>query len=106
MKNETQRGMKKWAPFKALENQDKFIKKVVDINSSNEKPSLSEEQANEINYALSNYLNKNIKVKYFINKISYIEGIYKKLNIYDQYILVDKKKILLSSIIEIKLIEE
>ena len=32
MKNETQRGMKKWAPFKAWENQDKFIKKVVDIN--------------------------------------------------------------------------
>ena len=41
MKKETQRGMKKWAPFKALENQDQFIKKIIDKNNSTEFPSLS-----------------------------------------------------------------
>ena len=49
MKKETQRGMKKWAPFKALENQDKFIQKVIEIDNTIEKPTLSEEQINEIN---------------------------------------------------------
>ena len=106
MKKETQRGMKKWAPCKALENQDKFIQKVIEIDNTIERPTLSEEQINEINYSLNNYLNKQIKVKYFKNKIMSIEGLYQKLNLYDQYILIDRNKILLSSIIEIKLIED
>ena len=106
MKKETQRGMKKWAPFKALENQDQFIKKIIDKNNSTEFPSLSEEQINEINYGINNYLNKQIKVIYFTNKTQSYKGFYQKLNQYDNYLLIDKKRIPISSIIEIILIEE
>ena len=51
----SERGMKKWAPYKSLNEQDKYLKKVSDNNKKISKPQISSDEAEEINEILVNY---------------------------------------------------
>lgn len=61
------RGIKKFAPFKSLNNQDKYIKSVVDEKNKTNKPELSEDQKEEIYYKLTTLMSKDtlVRVTYF-----------------------------------------
>ena len=61
------RGIKKWAPYKTLETQDFELKEHKEKEEKIEKPTISAEFAEEINEILVNYSGESLKIKYFKN---------------------------------------
>lgn len=92
------RGIKKWAPFSALPEQNIYLKTVKENRYKEEEIILSEDQIEEINYILTNYTNKVVTITYFDNKIKQVSGIINKINANEDYLLIEKKKLKISSI--------
>ena len=59
------RGMKKWAPYKSLNEQIDFINKMRYEKNKIERPLISNEEAENINNILTNYQNETVWVKYY-----------------------------------------
>jgi hypothetical protein len=74
------RGMKKWAPYKSLNEQADFINKMYYEKHKIERPKISNEVAEDINYILLNYNNEDeLKITYYDDGYVYtiIKIIYK-----------------------------
>lgn len=59
------RGMVKWAPYKSLDRQEDYLRKLLYDRSKVEKPLLSEERAMAIDRILSGYHGQTVTVRYF-----------------------------------------
>ena len=102
------RGIKKWAPYKSLTEQDFKLKEHKEKEEKIEKPIISSEFAGEINEILVNYSGELLKIKYFkngkilevIEKIKRIDPIEKKL------VLFSKRSIMITDIVFVERIEE
>lgn len=102
------RGIKKWAPYKTLEEQDFTLSKHKEKEEKIEKPTISADFAEEINEILVNYQGENLLIKYYKNgKIIEVEGIIKKIDPYEKKIvLLTRKTIAISEIVSIEIKEE
>lgn len=102
------RGIKKWAPYKTLEEQDFTLSKHKEKEEKIEKPTISADFAEEINEILVNYQGENLLIKYYKNgKILEVEGIIKKIDPYEKKIvLLTRKTIAISEIVSIEIKEE
>ena len=102
------RGIKKWAPYKTLEEQDFTLKSHKEKEEKIEKPLISREFAEEINEILINYSGELLKIKYYKNgkileiteRIKRIDPIEKKL------VLFSKRSIMITDIVFIEIIDE
>ncbi len=102
------RGIKKWAPYKTLETQDFELKAQKEKEEKIEKPTISAEFAEEINEILVNYSGELLKIKYFkdgkvlevTSKVKTIDPITKKL------VLFSKKSIMITDIVFIERVDE
>jgi hypothetical protein len=61
------RGMKKWAPFSSLIEQQGELNKIKKQKQRIEMPILSEEEIQNINFALANYRKQIVELTYFKN---------------------------------------
>ena len=85
----SERGMKKWAPYKSLNEQDNYLNKLHKNNEKVEKPKISSDMAEEINEILVNYQGEELVITFYRNNtIQNITAIIKKID-------VDNKKIVL-----------
>ena len=83
------RGMKKWMPYKSLNEQEKFINELNRSINKIEKPIVSIDKANDINNFLINYKNEVVCLKFYsdgyisklIGRIKKIDPIYKTIKI-------------------------
>ena len=102
------RGIKKWAPYKTLSEQDFTLKAHKEKEEKIEKPTISADFAEEINEILVNYHGENLLIKYYKNgKILEIEGIIKKVDSFEKkLVLFSKKAIMISDIVSIEIKEE
>lgn len=66
--------LKKWAPFSALTEQSEILKKILSHKNIEQEMQLSEDQEEEINYILTNFLDRKLKISYFDEYIKVIEG--------------------------------
>ena len=66
------RGMKKWAPFSSLIEQATCLEKMRYEKNKIEKPDISSDVAEKINYILVNCINEEIEVLFFYNGYIYI----------------------------------
>ena len=98
------RGIKKWAPYKSLVEQDYSLKEQKERDSRKEKPTISNEKAEEINEILSNHNGSPLKIHYYRKGQTFeIVDSIKRIDIYERKIyLVSKKVILLSEIYSIE----
>lgn len=98
------RGMKKWAPYKSLNEQADSLQKARESKVVVEKPMISNEAAEEINEILVNYHGQELIVKYFRNgKIIEDIIIIKSIDIYEKkLVLLNRRIIKLSEIFELK----
>ena len=100
------RGMMKWAPFYSVLSENE-IKTTVENKEIYSKPDLSEDQIMELeNIIIEAYNNnKGVKIKIYDNR-NFItkEGIINKLDTVHKAIYLNKKMILFSNIIDIKII--
>lgn len=100
----SERGMKKWAPYKSLNEQDKYLKKVSDNNRNINKPQISSDEAEEINEILVNYQGEELLITYFRNdQINKISATIKKIDpLNKKIVLLERKTINFNEIIKLE----
>ena len=98
------RGMKKWAPYKSLIEQEIFINKMRVNKSKIEKPILCDEEMDKINYYLTEKRNKTLI--FSIYEDGYIYEIKTKIKTIDQYsksiVFENNLKVNIYDIVDIK----
>lgn len=102
------RGMMKWAPFYSVLS-EKEIQTSIDSNETYSKPELSEDQIYELENTIVDAYNnkKEVEIKIFeSHKFTKKQGIINKLDPIHKAIYLDKKLVLFSNIIDIKIIEK
>ena len=100
----SERGMKKWAPYKSLNEQDKYLKKVSNDNKKVTKPQMSSDEAEEINDILVNYQGEELLITYFRNnQINKINTVIKKIDpLNKKIVLLERKTINFNEIIKLE----
>jgi len=100
----SERGMKKWAPYKSLNEQDKYLKKVSNDNKKVTKPQMSSDEAEEINEILVNYQGEELLITYFRNnQINKINTVIKKIDpLNKKIVLLERKTINFNEIIKLE----
>ena len=90
------RGMKKWAPYKSLNEQWSTLDKLYKNEDKVEKPQISNEVAEEINDILVNYHGQELEFYYYKN--GYIlkeKSTIKKIDAFNRKLILNNQKIIL-----------
>lgn len=88
------RGIKKWAPYKSLIEQTDSLRDLDESMDVDEKPMISEDQAEEINEVLVNYHGQEVTAKYYKNrKIHIIKGTILKIDPYNRILVFEDVKV-------------
>ena len=89
----SERGMKKWAPYKSLNEQENYLNKLHKDNEKVEKPKISSDQAEEINEILVNYHGEELIITFYRNeKIQSINSTIKKIDLENKKIVLPDRK--------------
>ena len=89
------RGIKAWAPYKSLKEQWSTLDDVHEQEQKVEKPTISSEEAEEINDLLVNYHGQEIVIEYFRNgKILKEESTIKKIDTFEKKIYLVNRKVI------------
>ena len=103
-KDSSQRGMKKWQPFNALEHFDDYIYSTIALKEKMKKPVLSEEQIEEINNSLISYNHDEVNITYYKQgEIIQTKGIINKIDVPNQVLTINKTRIFLNNLLKIEL---
>ena len=97
------RGIKKWAPYKTLDAQDFTLKKQKESEEKIEKPKISADFAEEINEILVNYHGEKLTIEYYKNgKVIEVVDRIKRIDTFERKLyLFSKKTILINDIVSI-----
>lgn len=97
------RGMKKWAPYKSLKEQWSTLDNVHEEEKKVEKPTISNEEAEEINNILVNYHGQEVTITYYRNgKILKEVAQIKKIDTFERKLyLMNRKVIKLSELVSL-----
>ena len=100
----SERGMKKWAPYKSLIEQEKYLKKAHKDNEVIERPIMSSDEAEEINEILVNYHGEELEISYWRNnKINTVSTILAKIDpVNKKIVLPERKTIYFNELLTIK----
>ena len=100
----SERGMKKWAPYKSLPEQEKYLRKLKEDQEKVSRPIMSSDEAEEINEILVNYTGEEILITYWRNeKINTISSIFKKIDVDNKKIVLpDRKTIYFHELIKLE----
>lgn len=98
------RGMKKWAPYKSLFEQASSLQQARENKNVVEKPTISNEEAEEINNILVNYQGQILIIKYYRNqKIIEDEIVIKRIDAMEKKLyLTDRRVIKFSELVGLK----
>ena len=98
------RGIKKWAPYKSLIEQTDSLRDLDESYKVDVRPTLSEDEQERINDILVNYQGEELEFKYYKNhRILTIRSIIKKFDLVNRVlILEDNIKIPLKDIVGLK----
>ena len=89
----SERGMKKWAPYKSLIEQEKYLKKASQKNEKQERPQISSDEAENINEILVNYHSEELEITYWRNeKINTISSILVKIDPENKKIVLPERR--------------
>ena len=89
----SERGMKKWAPYKSLIEQEKYLKKASQKNEKIERPQISSDEAENINEILVNYHGEELEITYWRNeKINTISSILVKIDPENKKIVLPERR--------------
>ena len=100
----SERGMKKWAPYKSLNEQENYLNKLHKDNEKVEKPRISSDAAEEINGILVNYQGEELVITFYRNnKIQSITSIIKKIDADNKkVVLPDRKTIFFTELVDLE----
>ena len=90
------RGIKKWAPYKTLSEQDFNLTKQKEKEQKIEKPKISADFAEEINEILVNYHGEELTIGYYKNgKIYEVVDRIKKIDTFEKKLVLCSRKIIM-----------
>ena len=100
----SERGMKKWAPYKSLNEQQKYLDKLHQEQEKVERPSISSDEAESINEILVNYHGEELIISYWRNnKINTISTILSKIDpVYKKIVTPERNTIYFMELIKIE----
>lgn len=97
------RGMKKWAPYSSLVEQATCLAEMRYERNKVEKPKLSTDQIESVNYVLQNYQGQTLKIKFWYDGYFYIiEKPIKRIDIQNQILIFDNGKLPFNLIVNIE----
>ena len=89
------RGMKKWAPYKSLNEQWSTLDRLHQDEEKMEKPQISNEVAEEINEMLVNYHGQELEFYYYKNGyIKKEKSTIKKIDAFNRKLILDNQMII------------
>lgn len=89
----SERGMKKWAPYKSLNEQEKYLNKLHQNLNKAERQKISSDEAENINEILVNYHGEELIITYWRNdKINTVSSILKKIDPLNKKIVLPERK--------------
>ncbi len=89
----SERGMKKWAPYKSLIEQEKYLKKASQNNEKQVRPQISSDEAEQINEILVNYNGEELEITYWRNeKLNTIASILVKIDPVNKKIVLPERR--------------
>ena len=89
----SERGMKKWAPYKSLNEQENYLNKLHKDNEKVEKPMISSDAAEEINEILVNYHGEELLITFFRNnRVQNVSTVIKKIDAENKKIVLPDRK--------------
>ena len=89
----SERGMKKWAPYKSLIEQEKYLKKASQNNEKQVRPQISTDEAEQINEILVNYQGEELEITYWRNeKLNTITSILVKIDPENKKIVLPERR--------------
>lgn len=97
------RGMKKWAPFSSLIEQATCLEQMKYQRNKIEKPVLTEDQIEKINFVLQSYRKgEMVKIKFYHDGYLYeINTIIKRIDLENRQLILEHGKLEFSNIIDI-----
>ena len=85
--------MKKWAPYKSLIEQEKYLKKASVDNEKQARPQISSDEAEIINEILVNYHGEELLISYWRNeRINTISTILVKIDVENKKIVLPNRR--------------
>jgi len=89
----SERGMKKWAPYKSLNEQEEYLKKIHQKQEKVERPRISSDEADNINEILVNYHGEELIIQYWRNdKINTVSTVLVKIDPINKKIVIPERK--------------
>ena len=89
----SERGMKKWAPYKSLNEQEDFLNKLHQKQAEVERPRISSDEAENINEILVNYHGEELLIEYWRNdKLNTVSSILSKIDTVNKKIVLPLRK--------------
>ena len=89
----SERGMKKWAPYKSLIEQEKYLKKASQNNEKQARPQISSDEAENINEILVNYHGEELNITFWRNeKLNTIASILVKIDPENKKIVLPERR--------------
>ena len=100
----SERGMKKWAPYKSLNEQEDYLNKLHQKQVKIERPRISSDEADNINEILVNYHGEELLIEYWRNeKINTVSSVLSKIDPVNKKIVLPlRKTIYFSELIRIE----
>ena len=96
------RGMKKFAPYASLIEQNDYLERMRYEKNKIEKPRLSSEKAEEINEILTNYNGETLEFRYYYDGYIYkIDSKILKIDIYNRKLKLEQGDLSLSNLVDI-----
>ena len=97
------RGMKKWAPFSSLIEQATCLEQMRYERNKIEKPVLTDDQMEKINYVLQSYRKgQTVKIKFYNDGYLYfIETQIKRIDLENRYLILTNGKLRFEDLIDI-----
>ena len=97
------RGMKKWAPFSSLIEQATCLEEMRYQRNKIDKPILTEDQIEKINYALTSYKKgQSVKIKFFNDGYLYfVTSTIKRIDLENRCLVLEQGKLNFIDIIDI-----
>ena len=89
----SERGMKKWAPYKSLVEQEKYLKKAKQNNNVQVRPQISSDEAENINEILVNYHGEELLISYWRNgTINTVSSVLMKIDPENKKIVLPERR--------------
>ncbi len=100
----SERGMKKWAPYKSLNEQEDYLNKLHQKQVKIERPRISSDEAESINEILVNYHGEELLIEYWRNeKINTVSSVLSKIDpVNKKIVLLLRKTIYFNELIRIE----